>query len=134
MMMYVSEIQSIGRSERSHRASVIAGRSRFRSVENEASGRIGFAAARYGIAALFFLVLFTGFMLMTSGASEQSPSPASVNEAVVTVASGDTLWGIAAEMKNEGMDTRRAVYAIKQRNGLTGSTLQSGQKLIIPAW
>ncbi|HXM58314.1 MAG TPA: LysM peptidoglycan-binding domain-containing protein [Candidatus Dormibacteraeota bacterium] len=50
----------------------------------------------------------------------------------VTVAPGDTLWGIArARYPDE--DTRQKVFEIEQLNGLRGPTIMAGQRLRVPA-
>lgn len=49
----------------------------------------------------------------------------------VTVAPGDTLWGYA-EAAHPGADPRPAIAEIKTANGLDSSTLQPGQRLIVP--
>lgn len=134
VMMYVSEIYSIGSARNSRNGGGAIVKSRYRTAGKSESNRRVVAAARYGMAALFFLVLFTGFMIMATGAAERTPAPAQGAESVVIVSSGETLWDIAVKSKAKDMDTRRAVYEIKKRNGLNESTLQAGQKLVIPAW
>jgi LysM repeat protein len=44
---------------------------------------------------------------------------------------GDTLWAIA--LRQYGGDPREAVWAIRDRNGLAGTTVQPGQVLVLPA-
>jgi LysM repeat protein len=43
----------------------------------------------------------------------------------------DTLWAIA--LREYGGDPREAVWEIRQRNGLDGTTVQPGQVLVLPA-
>jgi nucleoid-associated protein YgaU len=43
----------------------------------------------------------------------------------------DTLWAIA--LREYGGDTREAVWEIRERNDLAGTTLQPGQVLMLPA-
>ena len=43
----------------------------------------------------------------------------------------DTLWAIA--LREYGGDPREAVWEIRERNGLTGTTVQPGQVLVLPA-
>ena len=43
----------------------------------------------------------------------------------------DTLWAIA--LRDYGGDPREAVWEIRERNGLTGTTVQPGQLLVLPA-
>ena len=64
-----------------------------------------------------------------SGANAESP-PGPATEYVV--ASGDTLWEIAAEHTSDGEDIRVVIDEIKERSGITSSSLQIGQVLQIP--
>lgn len=89
---------------------------------------------RYAAAVLFFVLVFAGYMIMSTGAAEQTPADAGAGESFRIVSPGETLWEIAAAVKADGMDTRRAVYEIKQRNGLKDGILLAGQRLIIPDW
>ena len=43
----------------------------------------------------------------------------------------DTLWAIA--LREYGGDPREAVWEIRERNGLAGTTVQPGQLLVLPA-
>jgi len=43
----------------------------------------------------------------------------------------DTLWSIAS--RNYGGDVREGIWKLQQRNHLATSTLQPGQKLVLPA-
>ena len=43
----------------------------------------------------------------------------------------DTLWAIA--LREYGGDPREAVWEIRARNGLTGTMVQPGQVLVLPA-
>ena len=82
--------------------------------------------------AVVFTLLFSGFAIVQSYASVGSVQPAVQGEDVVIASPGDTLWKIAAEAKADGMDIRKAVYLIKERNGLQDGSIKSGDKLIIP--
>jgi len=93
-----------------------------------------FAIMRYAAAVLFLVLVGAGFMTVGTGATGREPAAPSPSESVVIVSAGETLWEIAAAYKAEGMDTRRAVYEIRKRNGLEGSALRAGQRLIIPDW
>ena len=50
----------------------------------------------------------------------------------VTVASGDTLWSIAAS-RYPGDDTRQRVDEIMQMNNLPGPVIEVGEALKVPA-
>jgi len=80
-----------------------------------------------------FLLLFSGFTLVRSFASTGELAPASSEEIVISVDSGDTLWELARTYKDPAIDTRQAVHVIMERNGLSAPDLQSGQQLIFPA-
>ena len=43
----------------------------------------------------------------------------------------DTLWAIAS--REYGGDPREAIWEIRHRNGLTGTTVRPGQVLVLPA-
>jgi LysM repeat protein len=50
----------------------------------------------------------------------------------VTVAPGDTLWDIASS-RYPGADVRQKVFEIEQLNGLSGPSIEAGQRLRVPA-
>ena len=52
-------------------------------------------------------------------------------ESRYVVKPGDTLWAIALE--RYGGDPREAVWEIRERNGIDGSTVHPGQVLVLPA-
>jgi LysM repeat protein len=79
-----------------------------------------------------FLVLFSGFTLVHTFASTGEVTPATSNEIVISVDSGDTLWQLAKTYKKNAMDTREAVRFLQKRNGLASSEVKPGQMLIIP--
>lgn len=87
---------------------------------------------RLATASLIFMLLFVGFAWMKSSASGDAAPAPTADERIIVVASGDTLWSIASELRGEGDDVRRIVYNLKERNDLRSSVLQSGQTLIIP--
>jgi LysM repeat protein len=70
---------------------------------------------------------------MRSFAADEGVAPRTAEELVVSVDSGDTLWQLAATYKSDSVDTREAVHVLMKRNGLSSSTLEMGQTLIIPA-
>lgn len=49
---------------------------------------------------------------------------------VYRVHAGDTLWSIA--VSRYGGDPRAGVWKVQQANGLTGSTIVPGQRLLLP--
>jgi LysM repeat protein len=51
-------------------------------------------------------------------------------ERAYVVAPGDTLWTIAAT--NYAGDPREAIWEIRERNGLEGTLIAPGQRLVLP--
>lgn len=51
-------------------------------------------------------------------------------EQAYTVRAGDTLWTIAAS--NYSGDPRAAIWEIRERNGLAGSLIRPGQRIVLP--
>jgi LysM repeat protein len=51
-------------------------------------------------------------------------------ERAYTVRAGDTLWTIAAS--HYGGDPRAAIWEIKDRNGLAGSLIRPGERIVLP--
>ncbi len=49
---------------------------------------------------------------------------------VYIVKPGDSLWSIAA--RRSGGDPRAGVWRLQVRNGLVGTTIAPGQRLLIP--
>ena len=58
------------------------------------------------------------------------PSEAHGDKVVYRVHAYDTLWTIASS--HYGGDVRDAVYRIQRANHLRGSTVQPGQRLVLP--
>jgi nucleoid-associated protein YgaU len=69
------------------------------------------------------------FLLIGGAADAEVPSAPAIEH---VVSAGDTLWEIASGYVVEGDDVRPMVHAIKERSGITSSTLQPGQVLRIP--
>ena len=68
--------------------------------------------------------------LLIGGAAEAESPPTAVTEYVVE--QGDTLWAIAADHITADEDVRVMIGSIKERSGITSSSLQVGQVLQIP--
>ncbi|GIU92519.1 MAG: hypothetical protein KatS3mg011_1425 [Acidimicrobiia bacterium] len=80
---------------------------------------------------LLAALLLVGGVWSATGAVGEADEPPRTVEYVVSP--GDTLWELAAEIAPPGEDVRRWVTLIKQLNGLTGSDLRVGQRLVLPA-
>jgi LysM repeat protein len=65
-------------------------------------------------------------------ASSASPAGRDRPHATMVVGAGDTLWSVATEVDPQG-DPRATIAELRRLNGLTGSTLEAGQELILPA-
>ena len=82
---------------------------------------------------LVALVIALGVGIALGGVS-MANSEAGASEAtrVVVVNEGDTLWGIAAEVADDG-GVREMVSEIRDLNSLDSSVVMLGQKLHVPA-
>ena len=78
------------------------------------------------LAALIAMVISGGFATATREAG--TPEPVRV----VQVQPGDTLYGIAGELARPG-HIRDTVHRIQQLNSMSGSSLQVGDTLAVPA-
>jgi LysM repeat protein len=92
------------------------------------------ARMRIGLLALFMLISFTFGALVQAYSGTSDPDDATVKQEVryIYVKSGDTLWSIAKSNNPDGQDIRAVILQIIRVNGLEGSVLQVGQKLILP--
>jgi LysM repeat protein len=59
------------------------------------------------------------------------PSEGAGHEQVYVVQPSDTLWSIAST--RYAGDPREAVWRLRERNGLDGTLLRPGQRLVLPA-
>ena len=79
------------------------------------------------------LVAFAIGVFVTAAGSVATQRPGSPEPTrIVQVGTGDTLWGIAAELADDG-DVRAVMEEIKQLNALDSGVLQAGQRLVVPA-
>jgi LysM repeat protein len=58
------------------------------------------------------------------------PSESAGPEQAYVVRPADTLWSIATA--HYAGDPREAVWELQQRNGLAGTTIRPGQRLVLP--
>ncbi len=75
-------------------------------------------------------ILVTAFGLISG--LDDSIALTKVSYTEVEVCSGDTLWNIASEYKDNDTDPRDAVYRISNINDVTASDLEPGMILKIP--
>lgn len=66
-------------------------------------------------------------LLMTSVQADQP-----VATVPYTVGQGDTLWGIAESVTDDGEDVRELLVVVRELNDLDGSTIHPGQILRLP--
>jgi nucleoid-associated protein YgaU len=76
---------------------------------------------------IVIVALTLALLLSIVARAGQSAGP----ERRYVVKRADTLWAIA--LREYGGDPREAVWEIRERNGLDGTTLQPGQVLVLPA-
>lgn len=76
------------------------------------------------------LVLGAAFFLASGAAGTDEAGEPPATE-IVLVGPGDTLWGIASEITEDG-DVRSMMSEIQHLNAMDSAGLQSGQKLRVP--
>ena len=85
---------------------------------------------RLVVVAVLAGLLFAAFSLGRVGA-EGSTSEQRSATTVVTVAPGETLWGVAQRLA-PGEDPRPVVEQIRRLNDLESGALRAGQQLVLP--
>ncbi|MDN4159970.1 LysM peptidoglycan-binding domain-containing protein [Nocardioides abyssi] len=70
------------------------------------------------------------FIAAGSVATEEAGTPEPTR--VVMVGTGETLWGIAADLADDG-DVRATMREIERLNALDSAVLDAGQRLVVPA-
>jgi LysM repeat protein len=73
------------------------------------------------VVSLLATVLWVGFARPSEGAGR---------EQVYVVRPTDTLWSIAAS--HYPGDPREAIWELRERNRLAGTTIRPGQRLVLP--
>lgn len=77
------------------------------------------------------LVLAVGFFFASGSVATDEPGTPEPTR-VVQVGAGDTLWGIAADLADDG-DVRAMIDRIEELNALDSGMVTAGQKLVVPA-
>jgi len=83
------------------------------------------------VAALVVAFAIGVFVTAAGSVATQSPGTPEPTR-IVQVASGDTLWAIAADLADDG-EVRAMMEQIERLNALDTSVLQAGQRLVVPA-
>ena len=80
---------------------------------------------------LLVLLMAVGavFLLLSGRVAASTPALEPVS---YRVRSGDTLWAIAGSVADPSEDVRSVIGRIKELNGLSGSSIQQGQVLLLP--
>jgi LysM repeat protein len=79
---------------------------------------------------MFVRLLVIGLLAVVAWAGFAHTSEGAGPEQVYVVQPADTLWSIAAA--HYAGDPREAIWELQERNDLAGTTLQPGQRLILP--
>lgn len=88
---------------------------------------------RLVVLAAALLVAFAVGVFVTAAGSVATQEPGTPEPTrIVQVSSGDTLWGIASDLADDG-DVRAMMERIERLNALDSSVLQAGQRLVVPA-
>lgn len=82
---------------------------------------------------LSLLVVLAVALFVAGGASVATGQAGQdVPTQVVTVLPGETLWGIASDLAEDGGDVRAVMAEIERLNALTDASLDAGQRLRVP--
>jgi LysM repeat protein len=79
---------------------------------------------------MFVRLLAVALVALVAWAVIVRPSEGAGQERSYVVRPGDTLWTIAAS--RYAGDPRAGVWKIRTRNGLSGSVIVPGEKLVLP--
>jgi LysM domain len=88
---------------------------------------------RLVIIAAALVVAFAIGVFVTAAGSVATQRPGTPEPTqIVQVGTGDTLWGIAAELADDG-EVRAMMEQIERLNALDTTVLWAGQRLVVPA-
>lgn len=96
-------------------------------------GELRLTARGRAVVLLGALVLLLTAAVFLGASSVATDEPEATR--VVTVDSGDTLWGIAVEASEAlpGSEVQDVVAHIQELNGLGSGSLHAGQRLVVPS-
>lgn len=81
--------------------------------------------------ALLLAFVIGVFVTAAGSVATQEQGTAEATE-IVQVGSGETLWGIASDLAEDG-EVRDMMSRIERLNALDTTVLQAGQRLVVPA-
>ena len=90
---------------------------------------------RRGRVVVFVLSLLLAFaigILVAAGSVATGEAGTPEPTRVVTVSTGDTLWGIASDLADDG-DVPAMITRIQRLNALDSGMLAAGQRLVVPS-
>ena len=79
---------------------------------------------------MFVRAVVIGLIAVVAWAGFVHPSEGAGRERIYLVKPTDTLWSIAAS--HYAGDPRHAIWQLQERNGLAGTTIVPGQRLVLP--
>ncbi len=79
---------------------------------------------------MFARILAVALAVLVAWAVLARSSEGAGPERAYVVGAGDTLWSIAKT--HYGGDPREGVWRLRERNGLEGTLLRPGQRLVLP--
>lgn len=100
-----------------------------RPASPKGASRRGRRAARLRAVACAVAAMLALLAAAKAGAGADEPEPTVVAH---VVAPSDTLWSIASEYADRGSDLRALTADIREANGMTGSNLRAGQRIVVP--
>lgn len=117
-----------------------AGRERARLRERSREQRVAPGLSRrqelafaLACAAAVAVLVFASFAADALASSRASQVLSQVPVETIVVSQGDSLWSIAQQRSQDGVSTAQLVSWIEDANGLAGSQLNVGERLVVPA-
>lgn len=104
---------------------------RTRPATGNAAGLRLTGRGRFVVAVIAILVALFGVFASQRAVAGEPGSAVAVTPR--TVVAGETLWDIASSQAAPGQDVREVIDALVELNSLSGSDLQAGQELLVPA-
>lgn len=87
---------------------------------------------RKGRCTALLVMLIMAAMLLAGGLSRATDADEGRPMQAVVVTRGDSLWGLVQKHYDYDGDIRRAIYEVRQINGLKDATIVPGQVVYIP--